>query len=146
MSELEFPKVNLSECDRVCMTKFKLEEEKIKNYSLKQNLEKYKQDMRFLLKRLSFIFAINLYIDRIRDLPLVESVYVIEKEEMIDIWTFIEEGNLNVEEKIAEAQCELMRVHRELDFDFMVIPRSGREQERLLPSESKQIYPEDELR
>lgn len=145
MSELVLP-TRKPECERICMVKFELEKEKIKNYFLMQDLEKYKQDTSALLKQLSLVFAINLYVDRIRDLPSVESVYLIEKEDVIDIWTVIQEGNLDLEEDIAEAQCELMRIHRELDFDFMVIPRFGRQIEKLLPSDSKQIFPENELR
>ena len=145
MSEL-ISRLRLPECERTCMVKFELKKEKIKNYFLIQDLEKYKQDMSSLFKQLSLVFAINLYVDRICDLPSVESVYVVEKEDVVDIWTVIDEGDLDLEEKIAEAQCELMRIRRELDFDFMVIPRFGREIEELLPSDSRQVYPENELR
>lgn len=145
MSELALPRPTGRECERVCMIKFELEKEKAKNYFLMNNLEKYKQDMNSLLKQLSFLFAIKLYVDRIHELPIVESVHVVEKEDITDIWTVIREGNLDLEERIAEAQCELMRIHRELDFDFMVIPRFDREVEELLPSDSKQVYPENKL-
>lgn len=146
MSERVLVRGKLHECEKLCMTKIRLEQEQMKNFFLAKNLEKFKQDASSLLRQLSLVFAISLYLDRIRDFPSVNSVYVIEREDIIDIWTFIEEGDLDLEEKIAEAQCELMRIHRELDFDFMVVPRFGRETSQLLPPNSKQIYPENELR
>ena len=101
--------------------------------------------MNFLIKKLSLVFALNLYIDRIREIELVEAVYIVEKEELFDIWTLITENNLDIEEKIAEAQCELMRIHRELDFDFMVFPRYEKDFQNFLPDNSIQRYPTNQL-
>lgn len=123
------------------MKRFRLEKEREKNLRLEKNLEKFKQDMNSLLKNLSLVFALALYVDRIRDLPIIESVHIIEKEDLVDVWTIIQESNLDLEEKIAEAQCELMRIHKELDFDFMVFPRFGQEIENILPQNSRKIYP-----
>jgi hypothetical protein len=80
-----------------------------------------------------------------KDVPLVESVYIIKKEDLSDIWTIIRESNLKEEEKIANAQCELMRIHQELDFDFMVMPKNDRETADLLPDGRIQIYPINEF-
>jgi hypothetical protein len=136
---------SISGCERLCRTKFELYEEKAKNYLLMKDVEKYKQDTLSLFKQLSLVFALNLYIDRMKDLPLVESIYIVKKENISDIWTIIRENNLKEEKKIADAQCELMRIHQELDFDFMVIPRFERETKDLLPAGSKQVYPTNEL-
>ncbi len=136
---------SISGCERLCRAKFELYEEKAKNYLLMKDVEKYKQDTLSLFKQLSLVFALNLYIDRMKDLPLVESIYIVKKEDISDIWTIIRESNLKEEEKIADAQCELMRIHQELDFDFMVIPRFERETKDLLPDGSKQVYPTNEL-
>ncbi|MGD9130087.1 MAG: hypothetical protein PVH73_00755 [Candidatus Bathyarchaeota archaeon] len=133
-------------CDRVCLTHLKLQEEKKKNYILKKNLEVYQQDMKNLIKKMGLVFALNLYIDRINELDLVEAVYYIEKEELVDIWTFIRENDLNVEERIAEAQCELMRIHNELDLDFMVYPLYEQNLQNVLPNNSIKVFPENELR
>ena len=132
-------------CERLCRIRFELEEERRKNYSLTKDVEKYKQDAFSLFKQLSVVFALNLYVDRMREFPLVESVYIVKKEDIIDIWTVIQENNLKLEEKIADAQCELMRIHQELDLDFMVIPRFEKETKKLLPSGSIQVYPKNEL-
>jgi hypothetical protein len=136
---------DFSGCERLCRTRFELYEQKAKNCLLMKDVEKYKQDTLSLFKQLSVVFALNLYIDRTRDIPLVESIYIVKKEDILDIWTLIRESNLKEEEKIADAQCELMRIHQELDFDFMVIPRSERETKDLLPDGSIQIYPMNEL-
>lgn len=144
--DFQKPNSDFQECERICMTRFRLEEVKKKNFRLQKNLEIFKQDMNFLLKKLSLVFALNLYIDRIGEFELVEGVYFVEKEELIDVWTLIKENNLDVEEKIAEAQCELMRIHKELDFDFMVFPLFGEDVKNILPVHSIQVYPKKELR
>jgi len=124
---------------------YELEKERKITYTLKKDLEKYKQDTSSLFKQISLIFATNLYVDRIKVFPVVNSVYLVQNDDIMDIWTFIEETDLNIEEKIAEAQCELMRIHRELDFDFMVIPRFGKNVNEYLPTDRTQIYPENKL-
>jgi hypothetical protein len=132
-------------CEKLCRTKFELFEEKAKNYQLMKDVEKYKQDTASLFRQLSLVFALNLYIDRMKDIPLVEAIFLVKRESLSDIWTIIRESNLEQEEKIADAQCELMRIHQELDFDFMVIPKNGKKMDDLLPDDRVQIYPTNEF-
>ena len=137
---------DLQSCERVCLTRFRLESEIQKNYVLQKNLDAFKQDMKSVIKNLSLVFAMSLYADRMNEIDLVEAVYLIEKEDLFDIWTFTKEFDLIAEERIAEAQCELMRIHKDIDFDFMVYPLYEKNICDVLPPNSTQIYPQNGLR
>jgi len=55
-----------------------------------------------------------------------------DKDEF-DIWTVITDFDEETEEKLAQAEVELVRDNPDLRFDFMVIPRRGRDLSQLLP-------------
>lgn len=88
--------------------------------------------------------AFNLFIERISQILDVEEVYVFMAEDAIDIWTITKKRNFDAEEKIIEAECEIMRIFRDIDFDFMILPREGRNLKEILPSNGKRIYPSSE--
>lgn len=127
----------LSTCD----LRFELEKEKGKRIVLASRIEEYKNDFAQVLRRIAETLALKHYVDRLLDFSGLEAVFFIKREEILDIWTIISESNLNIEERIAKVQCELMRIYENLDFDFMVLPRGEIDIEKLLPKDATRIFP-----
>lgn len=127
----------LGKCDLRCQ----LEDERGKRVILESRVEEYKNDFANVLRQVVESFALRHYVDRLEEIPEVESIYLIRKEDILDIWTIITESNLEVEEKIANVQCEILRIYENLDFDFMIFPRFGSNIDEFLPNNAKKIFP-----
>lgn len=124
-----------------CDVRFQLEDERGKRVILESRVEEYKNDFAKVLRQVVESFALKHYVDRLEEIPELEAVYLIKKEDILDIWTIITESNLEVEEKIANVQCELLRIYENLDFDFMIFPRFGANIVELLPNDAIKIFP-----
>ncbi len=68
------------------------------------------------------------------NLSRVERILVLQTDkDEFDIWTVITDFDEETEERLAQAEVELVRNNPDLKFDFMVIPRRGRDLAHLLP-------------
>jgi len=73
--------------------------------------------------------------------PQVENVVSTETDtNEFDIWTIIRDFDEETEQKIAEAEVELVKNNPDLRFDFMIIPRRGRDLAKVIPKGSNVLY------
>ena len=78
--------------------------------------------------------ALKNFVWTVCGLTTVERVLSIEKDkDEFDVWTVISDFDEETEEKVAEAEVELVKNNPDLRFDFMVIPKRGRNLDQLLP-------------
>lgn len=124
-------------CDLRC----RLEDERGKRIVLETRVEQYKNDFALVLQQIVESFALKHYVERLAGIPELEFIYLIRKEDILDVWTIISESNLEVEEKIANVQCELLRIYENLDFDFMIFPRFESNIDEFLPNDAEKIFP-----
>lgn len=126
-----------------CGLRLELEEERGRRVELEKNIEQYRNDFYKILHNVTETLALRHYADRLSSICEVEAIYWVRKEEALDIWTILSEGNLQIEEKIAGVQCELMRIYGDLEFDFMVVPRFETEVDEILPRNAIKVFPSE---
>jgi hypothetical protein len=84
--------------------------------------------------------ALQDFADRVSIHEGIEGVYVLSSEDRYDVWTIIEEFDEDTEDRLAEAELDLMTRFPDFRFDFMLIPRRGRELSDLIPNGGRALY------
>ncbi len=84
--------------------------------------------------------ALQDFADRVSMHEGIEGVYVLSSEDRYDVWTIIDEFNEDTEDGLAEAELDLVTRFPDFRFDFMLIPRLGRELSDLIPNGGRALY------
>jgi len=84
--------------------------------------------------------AINFFREKLANIPQVTQSHYFVTGQVINLWTIIEEEDFEAEMQIADSLVELMRVFRNLRFDFMIIPKYDMTIEQIVPEDSQIIY------
>jgi hypothetical protein len=82
----------------------------------------------------------QLFVDKIRHLPDVEAIYWRESGSRVRVWTIMDEPDLDVENSIYKAELEVMDLLGDLQFDFSVIFRRGKDRKHMSPERATRIF------
>jgi len=80
------------------------------------------------------------FADSIREVPLVEALYLILAEETADLWAITSQRSLKAELTISKAFAELLRQYPDTNLDFLILPREGRRLENILPRNGVMVW------
>ena len=80
------------------------------------------------------------FVALVHALPRVLRIYALRDEDMTRLWTILDVLDLDAEKAIHEAEAKVWSQYPELDFDFFVIPLSGRDIRELVPQEFQLLY------
>ena len=84
--------------------------------------------------------AINFFREKLANIPQVTQAHCFVTDQVINLWTIIEEEDFEAEMQIADSLVELMRIFKNLRFDFMIIPKYDMAIEQIVPEDSRIIY------
>jgi hypothetical protein len=71
--------------------------------------------------------------------PRILGVYWLFEGETVRIWTAIEDADFNLERPIYDAQIRFIEKMSDLECDFSVIYRQGRDLAQLLPTDARPV-------
>lgn len=112
---------------------------------LKEQKVEYKNAMDTLLSLVKELLspnypAINFFRERLANIPQVTQAHCFVTDQVINLWTIIEKEDFEAEMQIADSLVELMRIFKNLRFDFMIIPKYDMAIEQIVPEDSQIVY------
>ncbi len=84
--------------------------------------------------------ACKFFVEQVSQIPQVIAVYMGVSEGVIDLWTIVEGDLYEAETSIAKVETELLRRFPNLLFDSLVVPKKGRELDKIIPTNYMEIY------
>jgi len=109
-------------------------------------LEHEIESIRVFLEKLKNSLVINRvkedYIDKVKGIRLVDSVFVRVRDKEINFYTITSNKTYNrrMEWKIFGIEDSIQRIYRDFVFDFVIVPRLDRQDSDLIPAGSEKIF------
>ena len=116
-----------------------------KNRELREQNSIYKHAMDSLLGVIKELLnpnypALNFFREKLMNTSQVTQAYYFVTDQVINLWIITEEEDFDAEMQIADSLVELMRIFRNLKFDFMIIPKYDIPIEQIVPENSQIMY------
>lgn len=116
-----------------------------KNRELREQNSIYKHAVDSLLGLIKELLnpnypAINFFKEKLMNISQVTQANYFVTDQGINLWVITEEEDFDAEMQIADSLVELMRIFRNLKFDFMIIPRYDIPIEQIVPKNSQIMY------
>ena len=113
---------------------------------LKEQKAEYENAMDSLLSMVRELLsphypAINFFREKLANIPQVTQAHYFVTDQVINLWIITGEEDFEAELQIADSLVELMRIFKNLRFDFMIIPNYDMAIEQIVPEDSQIIYP-----
>ena len=84
--------------------------------------------------------ACELFVKKVRNIPEVSHVYAISEQQLVHLWTVVDEFDPEICYPIYDIELEVADAFLDLEFDFNVLSQLEEEANTLLPAKAELLY------